>query len=231
MVPAFPLDGGRITRAARLAAHGDRHKATRFPAYLGQGFAVLMTATASCCSREGDHVGGLWWIVLGWMLGGAARAAVAQSRFADRLDGVTAGDIMDSEPVTIPACLPRAIAPSRTSSCATRAGRGSRSSTRTAASPVAHRAAVEHAALLGGPTPPSARSCRPRQLRTDTPLETLIGSEPLRTPGRADGRRRRGRLRGGHRRAGLARASTPRAPSGGSRPAKAIVRACPHTTS
>ena len=40
------------------------------------------------------------------MLGGSARAAVAQSRFADRLDGVTAGDIMDSEPVTIPAELP-----------------------------------------------------------------------------------------------------------------------------
>ena len=40
------------------------------------------------------------------MLGGAARAAVAQSAFADRLEGVTAGDIMDAEPVTIPAELP-----------------------------------------------------------------------------------------------------------------------------
>ena len=39
------------------------------------------------------------------MLGGAARAAVAQSHFATRLEGVTAGDIMDSEPVVIPAAI------------------------------------------------------------------------------------------------------------------------------
>ena len=42
MVPAFPLDGGRITRAVAWQLSGDRHKATRFAAYLGQGFAVLM---------------------------------------------------------------------------------------------------------------------------------------------------------------------------------------------
>src|SRR3954465_8030570 len=107
MVPAFPLDGGRITRAIAWRLTGDRHKATRFSAYLGQGFAVLMAGYgAFLFLNDDDHTGGLWWIVLGWMLGGAARAAVAQSRFADRLHGVTAGDIMDAEPVTIPAALP-----------------------------------------------------------------------------------------------------------------------------
>jgi Zn-dependent protease len=106
MVPAFPLDGGRITRAVAWQLSGDRHKATRFAAYLGQGFAVLMMGYGVYVFLgDDDQSGGLWWIVLGWMLGGAARAAVAQSRFADRLDGVTAGDIMDAEPVTIPAGL------------------------------------------------------------------------------------------------------------------------------
>ena len=48
---------------------------------------------------------GIWWLVLGWMLGGAARAAIAQSTFVNRLEGITAGDIMDTEPVTIPASI------------------------------------------------------------------------------------------------------------------------------
>jgi predicted transcriptional regulator len=41
-------------------------------------------------------------MVLGWFLGSAARGAVASSRFTDRLEGVTAADLMDEQPVTIP---------------------------------------------------------------------------------------------------------------------------------
>src|SRR3954471_8767040 len=72
MVPAFPLDGGRITRAVAWQLSGDRHRATRFSAYLGQGFAVLMMGYgAYVFLNDDDATGGLWWIVLGWMLGGA----------------------------------------------------------------------------------------------------------------------------------------------------------------
>src|SRR4051794_41454855 len=42
IVPAFPLDGGRILRALVWRLTGDRHRATKFSAYLGQAFAVLM---------------------------------------------------------------------------------------------------------------------------------------------------------------------------------------------
>src|SRR5690242_5546617 len=42
LVPAFPLDGGRIARAVVWKITGDRNSATRFSAYLGQGFAGLM---------------------------------------------------------------------------------------------------------------------------------------------------------------------------------------------
>src|SRR3954452_8242802 len=155
MVPAFPLDGGRITRAVAWQLSGDRHRATRFAAYLGQAFAVLMMGYGVYrFASDGEAADGLWWIVLGWMLGGAARAAVAQSRFADRLDGVTAGDIMDAEPVTIPAELPVSRAFDEfflryqgwpwfavVESDGQFAG-------------LAHRAAVEHAALHENPAQP-----------------------------------------------------------------------------
>ncbi len=198
MVPAFPLDGGRITRAVAWQLSGDRHKATRFAAYLGQGFAVLMMGYGVYVFLgESDQGGGLWWIVLGWMLGGAARAAVAQSRFADRLDGVTSGDIMDSEPVTIPAGLTVERAYDEyflryqgwpwfavVEEDGHFAG-------------IAHRAAVEHAALHeDGSQPVRAVVAHSDQVRTDTPLESLIGNEPLRTLGALMAVDAEGRLRG-----------------------------------
>jgi len=198
MVPAFPLDGGRITRAVAWQLSGDRHKATRFAAYLGQGFAGLMMAYGVYrFAGAGDATDGLWWIVLGWMLGGSARAAVAQSRFADRLDGVTAGDIMDAEPVTIPAELSVERAFDEfflryqgwpwfavVESDGRFAG-------------LAHRAAVEHAALEEDPAQPVRDVAAPSEgVRTDTPLESLIGNEPLRTLGALMAVDAEGRLRG-----------------------------------
>jgi Zn-dependent protease len=198
MVPAFPLDGGRITRAFAWQLSGDRHKATRFAAYLGQAFAVLMMGYGVYRFASDDQLAdGLWWIVLGWMLGGAARAAVAQSRFADRLDGVTAGDIMDAEPVTIPAGLPVERAYDEYFlryqgwpwfAVVEEDGRFAG---------LAHRAAVEHAALHeDGTQPVRAVVAHSDQVRTDTPLESLIGNEPLRTLGALMAVDAEGRLRG-----------------------------------
>src|SRR4051794_31984969 len=63
MVPAFPLDGGRIPRAVAWQLSGDRHRATRFAAYLGQGFAGLMMAYGVYrFLGAGDATDGLWWI-------------------------------------------------------------------------------------------------------------------------------------------------------------------------
>jgi Zn-dependent protease len=197
IIPAFPLDGGRILRSVVWQFSGDRHKATTFSAYLGQGFAVLMMGYGLYRLLGNNPEGGVWWIVLGWMLGGAARAAVAQSAFVNRLEGITAGDIMDDEPVTIPA----------TSSALTvydefflryqgwiwfpaveDVGRFVG---------LAHRAAVEHAALSeGGTALVRELVADADSVSTDTTLETLVGSEPLRTLGAVMAVDPEGHLRG-----------------------------------
>jgi Zn-dependent protease len=198
MVPAFPLDGGRIARSIAWKLTGNRHGATKFAAYLGQGFAALMMGYGVYIGiTTNDWFSGLWYLILGWMLGGAARAAVAQSTFVTRLEGVTAGDIMDAEPVVIPAELPVARAYEEFFlryqgwpwfAVVEEDGRFTG---------LAHRAAVEHAALEeGGAQPVRALVADTERVRTDTPLESLIGSEPLRRLGALMAVDAEGRLRG-----------------------------------
>jgi Zn-dependent protease len=186
LIPAFPLDGGRIARAAAWKVTGDRGRATRLAAYLGQGFAgLLILYGAFGIVVLGDSFGGLWVIVLGYLLGSSARAAVAQTAFTERLAGVTVADIMDSDPVAIPADLPAAQAWEEyflryqgwpwfaiVESDGRYAG-------------LAHRAAVEHAALSEGGTMPvrAVAAGAEDRVRYDAPLEQLLGSEALRRLG------------------------------------------------
>jgi Zn-dependent protease len=199
LVPAFPLDGGRIARAAAWKVTGNRGRATRLSATLGQGFAgLLILYGLYVLAVRGDTVGGLWAMVLGYLLGSSARAAIAQSAFTERLAGVTVADIMDADPVTIPADLP--------------AGRAwedyflryhswpwfavVEADGRYAG--LAHRAAVEHAATAeGGAMPVRAVAAgADDRIRDDAPLETLLGSEPLRRLGALMAVDAEGRLRG-----------------------------------
>ncbi len=105
MVPAFPLDGGRIARAVAWRVTGDRGRATRIAAMLGQGFSYILIGYGIFRLLNGD-LGGLYSMVLGWFLLQAARGAVVQTAVSERIEGVTVADIMDREPVTIPGELP-----------------------------------------------------------------------------------------------------------------------------
>ena len=69
LVPAFPLDGGRIARAAAWKLTGDRHRATRIAAHIGQGFAVLLMGFGLYLIVSAPPFDGIWCAVLGWMLG------------------------------------------------------------------------------------------------------------------------------------------------------------------
>jgi Zn-dependent protease len=102
LVPAFPLDGGRIARAVAWKITGDRNRGTRFSARLGQGFSYLLIGLGIYLLTRSDAYTGLWFIVMGWFLGQAATGAVASSRFYERLEGVTVADVMDTQPVWVP---------------------------------------------------------------------------------------------------------------------------------
>jgi Zn-dependent protease len=102
LVPAFPLDGGRIARAVAWRVTGDRNRGTRFSARLGQAFSYVLIGLGIYLLIRADVFSGLWFVVLGWFLGQAASTAVATTRFSERLEGVTVADVMDPEPVWVP---------------------------------------------------------------------------------------------------------------------------------
>jgi len=105
LVPAYPLDGGRIARSIVWKATGDRNRATRVAGRIGEAFAYLIIGVGIflVALGNGHTVDGIWLAVVGWMVAQSARAAVASTAFTERLDGITVADIMDAQPVTMPA--------------------------------------------------------------------------------------------------------------------------------
>jgi Zn-dependent protease len=104
LIPGFPLDGGRMARAIAWWRTGDRAKATRFAAILGQAFAYLLIAFGVYGFVVfGDVISLVWFGFMGFFIIQAARAAELQSRITARIEGLRVSDVMDSEPVSLPA--------------------------------------------------------------------------------------------------------------------------------
>jgi Zn-dependent protease len=106
LLPAFPMDGGRVVRAIAWKVTGKRSSATKFAAGLGRIFGYLFIAIGILLVVEGIVFSGIWLALIGFLINGSARAASAQTGIADKLEGVKVGDVMDESPVAIPASLP-----------------------------------------------------------------------------------------------------------------------------
>jgi Zn-dependent protease len=102
LIPAFPLDGGRVARAIAWWRTGDRGRATRVAAGLGQGFAYALMALGVLWLVQGDVIGGIWMGVLGFLLLQSARSAVVHTELSTRIEHLRVEDVMDPDPVAIP---------------------------------------------------------------------------------------------------------------------------------
>jgi len=102
LLPAFPMDGGRIVRAISWWRSGDRTAATRTAANLGRVFAYLFIGVGLLLVFEGQVFSGIWLALIGMVINGSARAAAAQTRISGRIEGMSVADVMDRDPVAIP---------------------------------------------------------------------------------------------------------------------------------
>ena len=102
LLPAFPMDGGRVVRAIAWWRTGNRNSATRFAATLGRGFAYLFIGAGLLLVIEGLVFDGIWLALIGMVINGSARAATFQTTITSRIEGIRVADVMDTEPVAIP---------------------------------------------------------------------------------------------------------------------------------
>jgi Zn-dependent protease len=102
LLPAFPMDGGRIARAIAWWRTGNRNSATRFAAALGQVFAYLFIVGGILLAVSGYLFTGIWLALIGMVINGSARAATFQTAISSRIEGLRVADVMDTDPVAIP---------------------------------------------------------------------------------------------------------------------------------
>ena len=106
LVPAFPLDGGRVLRSILWGLQGNLRRATRWACYLGQGFAWLMIAAAVMfVFVAGDLVGGIWLGLIGLFLNNAAKSSYQQVIVRQALQGEPVRRFMNREPIVVPSAL------------------------------------------------------------------------------------------------------------------------------
>jgi Zn-dependent protease len=106
LAPAFPLDGGQMAHAAIWKLTGDRNRATRATGRAGQGFALLLgLGGLALFGTGGGSFAGLWLLFIAFIVFQGASLAVAQGAMGQRIQSLTVADVMDTEPVTIPADL------------------------------------------------------------------------------------------------------------------------------
>src|ERR671918_22046 len=105
LIPALPLDGGRVLRAAFWRARGDLGWATRVAADVGMGFGYLFIALGVLMFIIEGSFSGAWLAFIGWFLLQAATAEARHVATKQALDGLRVRDLMVPEPVTVDADL------------------------------------------------------------------------------------------------------------------------------
>lgn len=97
MVPAFPMDGGRVLRALVWMVSKRLDRATRIATALGEAFGILLIGLGVLSALTGQIMSGLWWILIGFFINSAARSYRAQTESQKTLAGVRVAEVMTAD--------------------------------------------------------------------------------------------------------------------------------------
>lgn len=102
LIPAFPMDGGRVLRSVIWWRNGDIMKSTITAATVGRWIAYLIMAAGVFYLFFGSLFTGLWLILIGWFVSSGASSSVTQLMLEQQMSKTTAGQIMTPNPYTVP---------------------------------------------------------------------------------------------------------------------------------
>lgn len=105
LIPAAPLDGGRVLRAWLWHRSSNRTQATVAASNSGRFFGYLLIVLGVVEFAAGAGLGGLWFVFLGWFLLSAANAERVHAVTTDALAGVRVSDVMSPDPSVVPESL------------------------------------------------------------------------------------------------------------------------------
>ena len=103
LIPGFPLDGGRVLRAALWSYYKDLKKATAIASGFGKGFAFFLIALGFLYLFMGAIIPGIWFIFIGLFLQEAAEVSYRQVVMKKILEGVKVENFMTKDVITVPA--------------------------------------------------------------------------------------------------------------------------------
>ena len=101
LVPAFPLDGGRMLRSILWGLKKNLRWATRVSSKIGAGFGILLIVLGAFQFLRGNFLGGMWWFFIGMFVRGAAKMSYQQLVLRKALEGETVQRFMKTDPVTV----------------------------------------------------------------------------------------------------------------------------------
>ncbi|MFO7570591.1 MAG: site-2 protease family protein [Smithellaceae bacterium] len=102
LVPAFPLDGGRVLRSILWQWKKDLPWATSVASRVGSVLGAVLIILGVISLFRGNIVGGLWWLMIGYFIRVAALRAYQQVLARDIFHGEKVGDLMVKDPVVVP---------------------------------------------------------------------------------------------------------------------------------
>ena len=105
LIPAFPLNGGRVLRSILWGATGDLRRATRWAALGGHLFAWILIAWGVLQFFTGNWLGGIWMGLIGMFLNSAAGSSYQQVLMRSALQGEPVSKFMNGSPIVVPPSL------------------------------------------------------------------------------------------------------------------------------
>lgn len=101
LIPAFPLDGGRVLRSALWGWKNNLRWSTRIASRIGSGFGIFLIVMGVFAIISGGFIGGMWWVLIGMFVMSASKMSYHRLLMRQVLEGEPVQRFMRADPVTV----------------------------------------------------------------------------------------------------------------------------------
>ena len=105
LLPAFPLDGGRVLRSVLWGWRDNLRWATKIASSIGSGFGIALIVLGAISVFMGNLIGGIWWLLIGMFMRGASQMSYQQLILRNALEGEKVQRFMSTNVVKVPSSL------------------------------------------------------------------------------------------------------------------------------